>query len=657
MQFDYHEAFKRNLGLVTEGEQRILASKRIAIAGMGGVGGSHLLTLARMGIQQFHIADMDTFELANFNRQAGAMVSNLGKPKAETMAATAHDINPNAHIEIFANGVTEENLDAFLDGVDVYVDGLDFFVLDMRARIFEKCREKGIPAVTAGPIGVTTACLLFDPNGLSFEEYFRLRGKAPLSKALHFLVGLTPHFPQKRHIVDFRYVSLKEHRGTSLSPACMACSAVMGAEVFKLLLGRGKVYYAPWATQFDLYLNRYHRVYNWRGNRNPINRLKLALVTRLLSKDSEVPVPAHATETDDLHAILDMAKWAPSGDNSQPWAITIHSATQFSLDLTCFKQNTYNLLPMPDLITTGMFLQNAAIAAQQRGLDVRWQVEGHTVQAELVAASENHTAPLYPYITERSVNRYPYRLKPLPAYVKKGVDALLDDDMEIHWFERPAQRWRIAKLLMLNSDIRLHVPETYPIHRDMIDWNAADSADRMPAACLGASLLTRVLMRWSLASSRRNDLLMRLPGSTLGVQLELDAMPAMRCSAHFVMGFKPGKTTPHDTADYLRAGAAMQRFWLYLSSQHLVMQPWYIPLMLSRYVEDQVPFTTHTAMQEKAKALHAQFTQGILSPVGMPLSHAFFTGRVGYATQTARYRSTRKPLAALIVADATANET
>ena len=68
MQFDYAIAFSRNIGWLTEAEQQTLRGKRVAIAGMGGVGGFHLLTLARLGIEKFTIADLDTFELANFNQ-------------------------------------------------------------------------------------------------------------------------------------------------------------------------------------------------------------------------------------------------------------------------------------------------------------------------------------------------------------------------------------------------------------------------------------------------------------------------------------------------------------------------------------------------------------------------------------------------------------
>src|SRR5688572_27053803 len=94
--WSYEEAFCRNLGLISREEQQKLRNSRVAIAGMGGVGGVHLLTLARLGIEKFTIADPDEFELANFNRQAGANIETLGQSKAGIMAAQARLINPEA---------------------------------------------------------------------------------------------------------------------------------------------------------------------------------------------------------------------------------------------------------------------------------------------------------------------------------------------------------------------------------------------------------------------------------------------------------------------------------------------------------------------------------------------------------------------------------
>src|SRR6478672_10080770 len=92
--FNYRQAFARNIGWVTEDEQALLRGKRVAIAGGGGVGGVHLLTLARLGVGAFHIADLDRFELANFNRQVGATIGTLGRSKVDVLAEMAADINP-----------------------------------------------------------------------------------------------------------------------------------------------------------------------------------------------------------------------------------------------------------------------------------------------------------------------------------------------------------------------------------------------------------------------------------------------------------------------------------------------------------------------------------------------------------------------------------
>ena len=85
--FDYTQAFARNDGLISQIEQARLKHSRIAIPGLGGVGGVHLMTLVRMGIGKFHIADADQFSIANFNRQYGANLSTVGKDKTKVMKA------------------------------------------------------------------------------------------------------------------------------------------------------------------------------------------------------------------------------------------------------------------------------------------------------------------------------------------------------------------------------------------------------------------------------------------------------------------------------------------------------------------------------------------------------------------------------------------
>ena len=278
--YSYQDAFERNQGWVAAHEQEILRHKRIAIAGMGGVGGVHLTTLARLGIGHFSIADFDEFAIANFNRQAGAFVSTIGKPKIEVMAAQARDINPELTLRQFPKGIDAENMAAFLEGVDLYVDGLDFFAFDARAAVFAACAERGIPAVTAAPLGMGAALMVFMPGRMSFEDYFGWAGVSDDEKALRFAIGVAPAFLHRSYLVDPSVVDLAAKRGPSTGMACQICAGVAATTALKILLKRGPVLAAPHGLQFDAYRNKF--VHTWRpgGHRNPLQRLVIAIGRR-----------------------------------------------------------------------------------------------------------------------------------------------------------------------------------------------------------------------------------------------------------------------------------------------------------------------------------------------------------------------------------------
>lgn len=280
--FDYNKAFSRNIGWVTEPEQAVLRNKRIAIAGMGGVGGFHLLTLARLGVGKFNIADLDRFEVENFNRQVGASMSSVGQDKVEVLARMARDINPEMEIGVFPDGVNAGNLDDFFRDVDLYVDGLDFFAFKAREDVFAYCAEHGIPAVTVAPLGISAALLNFLPGQMSFEDYFQVAGRPELEKAVRFLVGLAPALLHRHYLADKTRVNLKERRGPSTVMACQLCAGVAASEALKILLERGKVLAAPHGIQYDGYRNRFAHTWRPGGNRNPINRIAIAIAKQQL---------------------------------------------------------------------------------------------------------------------------------------------------------------------------------------------------------------------------------------------------------------------------------------------------------------------------------------------------------------------------------------
>jgi molybdopterin/thiamine biosynthesis adenylyltransferase len=284
--WSYEQAFARNLGLISPDEQQVLRRSRVAIAGMGGVGGVHLMTLTRLGIGAFRIADPDHFEVANFNRQYGGLVRHLGQSKVEVMADEARQINPELKVEGHPGEINERNVGEFLNGVDVFVDGVDFFSIDARRLLFREARERGIWSITAGPLGFSTAWLVFDPRGMSFDDYFDLRDDMErVDQIAAMAVGLCPaatHMPY----LDLRHVDLSSGRGPSTGLACQLASGVTAAEVLKILLHRGDVRPAPHYFQFDAYRHQLRQRKLWWGNRNPLQRLKRAILRKRLLKES-----------------------------------------------------------------------------------------------------------------------------------------------------------------------------------------------------------------------------------------------------------------------------------------------------------------------------------------------------------------------------------
>jgi len=197
----------------------------------------------------------------------------------------ASDINPEIELRTFPDGIQNNTLDDFLKNADVYVDGLDFFAFEARRMTFAACERKGIPIVTAAPLGLGVALLVFGPGGMSFEDYFGFEGCATeIDMAVRFLVGLSPAMLQRGYVADMSRVSLSERKGPSSIAACQLCAGAAAIETLKLLLGRGGVKLAPWGSQFDGYRMRYVRTWRPWGHRNPLQKLMTLLVKMQLAR-------------------------------------------------------------------------------------------------------------------------------------------------------------------------------------------------------------------------------------------------------------------------------------------------------------------------------------------------------------------------------------
>lgn len=648
--FSYGEAFSRNIGWVTEWEQLVLRGKRVAIAGMGGVGGVHLVTLARLGIGNFHIADFDNFEIANFNRQIGATMETVGRPKAEVLTEMAQAVNPEAEVACWNEPIDRSNVDAFLDGVDLYVDGIDFFALDVRSLIFARCHERGIPAITAGPIGLSVAYLVFTPDGMSFEEYFRLRGLEPEKQYVNFFMGLVPKAVHRAYLMDPTRMDLNGKRGPSMAAACQLCAGVAGAEAVKLLLDRGPIRAAPYYHQFDAYRGKYVVSKLRGGNRNFLQRLKLKIGYKLfasLSKNSyQPPIREDGPE---LMRILDAARWAPSGDNSQPWRFTVLDDDRVRITIQK-SDNVYEYNDaQPTMLSAGFLLETLRIAASQFGRQLWWEQagsgpEGITINVGFPRAPAVSPDDLAPYIPMRSVNRTRYRARYLTSAQRTALTQSLGDEFEIRWYETRAERWQMARLSGLATDVRLRIPEAFKVHQKILDWQRAYSPNGVPAQAIGLDAMTLKIMKRAMRDWKRMDRMNRAPGGTIVARLQMDYLPGHFSGAYFTVTRKATPAPGDETAAYLRAGQALQRFWLTASRLGLSMQPALAVLCFAHYGREGVDFTADPKIRRQARALAEKLDAlpgGEVPP--------WFMGRIGVPrSRRIGPRSMRRPLEELL---------
>ncbi|PXX43779.1 ThiF family adenylyltransferase [Undibacterium pigrum] len=643
--FDYEEAFSRNLGWLSELEQEQLRHKRVAIAGMGGVGGAHLLTLARLGIGSFHIADFDHFDTANTNRQAGATQSSMGLPKVSVMQVMAADINPELEIQAFPDGVDLGNMDAFLDGVDIYIDSLDFFAFDIRRQVFAACYRKGIPAVTAAPLGMGTAVLTFLPGRMSFEDYFQMQGQDEFEQGLRFLLGLAPARLHMAYLVDPGRIRLDLKKGPSTVMACQLCAGVAATEALKILLKRGQVRPAPHGVHYDAYRQALKKTWLPGGNRNPLQKLKLSIARKILGASLAA---SSQTETRDLSAVekvLEKARWAPSGDNVQNWRFEIQDSRRFHIYAYDTRETVvYDFEGRPSQIALGALLETIYIAASEQKLHAVFKrmddehdlpnVRFPVYEVELLADLCHTPDGLATWIERRTVQRRPLSTRPLTKAEKQALNSAVGKDFSLQWQEGWGSRLRMASLLWRNAKIRLTMPEAFQVHKNVIQWNARFSHDRIPDQAIGMDKLGLKLMRWAMHSWARISWMNRYLAGTWLPRLQLDFLPGIACAAHFIL---VARKAPRTLEDYVAAGRALQRLWLTASSLGIQMQPEMTPLIFNWYVQAAQNPSSNPDIAILLQKLHGDLQAMLGDDI---LALACFMGRIGHGSP-AKARSLR----------------
>lgn len=581
---DYiHQAFSRNIGLLTLEEQKKLSTARVAIPGMGGVGGVHLITLARTGIGKFNIADFDVFEPPNINRQFGARIPDLGRKKLEVMKEQALFVNPYLEINLFEDGIHEKNMDAFLDGVDVVVDGLDFFQFEVRRALFKRAAEKGIYVITAGPMGFSSAMLVFDPKGMGFDEYFNVTdGMSDKDKYLSFALGLSPR-PTHIKYMNLKKVDLDSKAGPSLNIACQLCSGMATTEVIRIILNKKGIRPVPCYIQFDPYVMKLKKGKLLLGNKNPVQRVKIKAVKFLIEKNKKNRLPQISIPASDgvqpghipieiINYIVTMGTWAPSADNCQPWMFSWDGHTLSLIKDPERSGFFYDVNQESTYITFGALIENISIAASHFGLQAEINLfpKGYNsdvitdLRFELKNVEEDF---LFPYILSRCVNRAYYDRKQIGSEIIKTLKKTVSQtsEAELIWIDNEKDKKIFQKIVFDADRVLFEEPKLHKCLFRWINLNNNQKKDGMDLDVLGMNFIQRLIFPL-MADWKRMQLMNKFGASRMA---GINSVKLLKSSSAY--GLIAIKNRSPES--YINGGRALERFWVKANSLGLSLQP------------------------------------------------------------------------------------
>ena len=208
------ERYHRNLGVISPLEQVKLLQSKVAIIGAGGLGGTILELLTRMGIGKLIIADKDIVVDSNLNRQILSNETNLGQIKTEAAVKRVKEINSSVEILGHSVFINSDNVKKIIEGAEVVIDALDN--LPSRFVLQKACRDLKIPLVHGAIAGF---------NG-------QLTTIFPEDKGLELIYGSNKDLPE--------HGSELELGAPTVTPALIA--SLEAQEVIKILLKRGKLF-------------------------------------------------------------------------------------------------------------------------------------------------------------------------------------------------------------------------------------------------------------------------------------------------------------------------------------------------------------------------------------------------------------------------------
>lgn len=580
----------RNMYKITPAERDTLQRKVVAVSGLS-VGNGIALTLAQERIAgALRLADFDELELTNLNR-IRASLCDLGLPKAVITARQVAEIDPFIQVQVFPEGVREENMHAFLhEGgtADLLVEVCDS--LDIKIMLREACRKDGIPVV----MDTSDRCMIdverFDReperpllHGLAGDlDTAKLRGLTNPQKIPYMLrmIGLETLSARVK-------VSMLEIGQSIPTWPQLASTVVMGAGlsadiIRRILLGYDVASGRYYADPEGIVPGSAPLGMAYEPEEPP--KLDLESMRQLTAGLLEPEADRVYPERSSLEAMIRMAGMAPSSGNDQPWHFYVRGGEVF---LFHQRSRSYSFGDYRDLashISLGSALENLMLAAQSMG----WFPEIQPFPRDTAALAArirfrregvSHPWPeLVAQVPERHTNR---RLEPQEPMSRDILDALREaaesvPGARLQWTEDKVHMEKLGEIISKVDRMRIFHPQGHYdfFHREIL-WSDEEARQKGTGMWVGTMEIPPMFVG-ALAAVKEPQVIDTLRAIDGGRAFE--AVTRETTAASAAMGFL---TMPRfGKEDFLRGGMAGQRLWLMATHLGIAFHPLIAPLYL-----------------------------------------------------------------------------
>ena len=559
----------RNRNKISSPEQAQLGALKIGVVGLS-VGHAIAHTLAIEGLcGELRLADFDTIELSNLNR-IPASILDIDVNKAVVTARRIAEIDPYLKVTTYIDGLTEETMSPFLDGLDLVVEECDS--LDVKVRVREEARARGIP-------------VLMDTSdrGLFDVERFDLEPDRPLFHGLlgeldsKSLAGLATR--------DKAPYVMRILQTTELSARMAASMVEIGNTVTSWPQLGGDVELG--AATVAAAVRRFGR-----GDDLPSGRMRIdpdrelgalgvlggGMVDQGVSAQPSEPADlTFQIPQEPLAAIVQAIRLAPSGGNSQPWTI-FPNGERVALQLAANRSSAMDVGHRGSYVAIGAAGFNARVAAAEylstatvidfpdgTGSDVVLAIDLDSPSMQRPV--DEVLSALYPAMIRRISNRNIGRQAAIAEPVRQELLAAAHDEGgTLRLITDSDQLAELADILAQSDRLRYLTPL---LHREMISELKWPGRDRLE---IGIDVRTLGLDPVDLAKlqvASRADVMTLLASWGGGAALGDSTRDRIMASSGLAIVSVDGDSA----SAYLRGGAAAERVWVVAAQNGIDVQP------------------------------------------------------------------------------------